>query len=187
MGTGHQTNPRHRPLRRQPPQPRRKHPPLTYRQQPPPAGGLVYRSRGRALLRSARCSSVPRPTMGHQGDPHHARPGNLAPRGNRGPHHPAQGPQGCPPGGGPNPGPRPGLNHLGASGLPPGTGNALPVPLDQAPLTVHRGRALDLGHPDRPHTSLGGPQHTKGPFTQATTPPHLRVPRHPQGPSAHGP
>ena len=127
--------------------------PLAYRQRPPPAGGLVHSPRARALLRSGRHSNVTRPSMGHQGDGHHARPRGRPTRGNRGPHHPAKGPQGRPPAGGPIPGPRPGPNHLEADRLPPRTGHALFVPVNQAPLAVHRDSALDLSHPHRPHTS----------------------------------
>ena len=52
---------------------------------------------------------------------------------------------------------------------------------------VNRGRAPDLGHPWHRCRSQGGPRHTEGPHPQAITPPHLRVPRRPQGPPAHGP
>ena len=82
VGKGLRSNPRHRPLRRQPPHPRRRPAPHTYRQRPPPARVLVYSPGARALLRSVRRSRVPQPTMGHQGDRHHACPsrGPLLPR-----------------------------------------------------------------------------------------------------------
>ena len=66
---------------------------------------------------------------------------------------PLKRPQGRLQAGGPSPGPRPGPNQLGAGGLLPRTCHALPVPVDQARLAIHRDRALDLGHPRRPHTS----------------------------------
>ena len=66
--------------------------------------------------------------------------------------------------------------------LPPGIGHALPNPLDPAPLATHRDRALGLGHPHRPHASPGRPGHTTKPPPQTAVVPHLRVPRHPQGP-----
>ena len=59
--------------------------------------------------------------------------------------------------------PRPGPNHLREGGLPPGTGHALPDPLDPAPLANHGDGALDLGHPHRPHTNRGGPGHAVKP------------------------
>ena len=48
-----------------------------------------------------------RPAMARQRDRHHARPRDRPTRGNRGPHHPAQGPQGRPPAGGHAPSPLP--------------------------------------------------------------------------------
>ena len=97
----------------------------------------------------AHCRILPPPAsrgpnlMGHQGDRHHARPRGRPSRGNRGPGHPAQSPQGLLPAGGQSPGQCPGPNHLGAGGLPPGTGHALPVPVDQAPLAVHMDQTQD--------------------------------------------
>ena len=123
----------------------------------------MYSPRARALLRSARHSNIPWPTMARQRDRHHARPRGRPTRGSRGPHHPAQSPQGRPPAGGQSPGPRPGPNHLGAGGLPPQTGHALPDPVDQAPLAVGGDRALDLGHPHCPHTSRGRSRHADRP------------------------
>ena len=64
-----------------------------------------------------------------------------------------------PPAGEQAPSPHPGLNHLRASRLPPGTGHALPDQLDPAPLAIHRNRALDFGHPHRPHRNRGRPGH----------------------------
>ena len=147
----------------------------------------MYSPRARALLRGGRYSYVPRPAMARQGDRHHARPTDLPTGGSRGPHQPAQGPQGRPPAGGQAPGPRPGPNHLRESGLPPGTGHALPDPMDPAPLAIHGDRALDLGHPQGPHTNRGRPGHAANPPPPQTTAlPHLRVPRHPQGPQPRG-
>ena len=123
----------------------------------------MYSPRARALLRSGRYSYVPRPAVARQRDTHHARPGHRPTRGSRGPHHPAQGPQGRTPAGGQAPGPRPGPNHLRESGLPPGTGHAVPDPMDPAPLAIHGDHALDLGHPHRPHTNRGRPRHAEGP------------------------
>ena len=51
----------------------------------------------------------------------------------------------------------------GKAGLPPGTGHALPDPLDPAPLATHGDRALDLGHLHRPHTNRGGPGYAAKP------------------------
>ena len=171
MRTGHRTNPRHRLPRRPPPHPRRRPPSPTYRQRPPPARGVGYSPRARALLQSGRYSNVPWPTMARQRDRHHARPGGHPIRGSRGPHHPAQSPQGHPPAGGQTPGPRPGPNHVRAGGLPPGTGHALPGQMDAAPLAVHGDRALDLGHPHRPHTNRGRPRHAEGPPPQGHSTP----------------
>ena len=123
----------------------------------------MHSPRARALLRSGRHSNAPRPTMGHQGDRHHASSKSCPTRGKEGPQHPAEGPQARPPARGPSTGPRPGPKHLGAGRLQPGTGQGLPVRVDQAPLAVHRDRALHLGQPQRPHTSRGGPRHTEGP------------------------
>ena len=47
----------------------------------------------RTLLRSV-CRGIPRPTKGHQGDQHHARPRDHDPRADKGAHGPTQGPQG---------------------------------------------------------------------------------------------
>ena len=120
---------------------------------------LVYRSG----LRSGRYSYVPWPAMAGQRDRHHARPRDHPTRGNSGPHHPAQGPQGRPPARGQAPSPRPGPNHLRESGLPPGTGHVLPCPMDPAPLAIHGNRALDLGHHHRPHTIRGRLGHAERP------------------------
>ena len=146
----------------------------------------MYSPRARALLRSGRYSYVPRPAMACQRDRHHARPRDRPTRGSRRPHHPAQGPQGRPPARAQAPSPRPGPNHLRASGLPPGTGHALPGPMDPAPLAIHGNCALDLGHPQRPHTNRARPRHAERPAPQTTALPHLRVPRHPQGPQPPG-
>ena len=109
--------------------------------------------------------------MARQRDRHHARPRDRPTRGSRGPHHPAQGPQGRPPARGQAPSPRPGPNHLREGGLPPGIRHALPDPLDPAPLATHGDRALGLGHPHRPHTSRGGPGHaTKPPPPDCSNP-----------------
>ena len=54
-------------------------------------------------------------------------------------------------------------NHLGEGGLPPETGHSLPDPLDTTPLTTHGDRALDLGHPHRPHTNGGRAGHAAKP------------------------
>ena len=115
----------------------------------------MYSPRARALLHSGRHSNISRPKMAHQRDRHHGRPRGRPGGGSRGPHHPAQSPQGRPAARRQSPGPRPSPNHLGAGELPPGTGQALPDPVDQAPLAVHGDRAMDLGHPHRPHTSRG--------------------------------
>ena len=123
----------------------------------------MYSPRTRALLRSGRYSNIPCPTMARQRDQHHARPRGCPTRGSRGLHHPAQSPQGRPPAGRQTPGLRPRQNHLRAGGLPPGTSHALPDQMDQAPLAIHRDRALDLGHPHRPHTNRGRPRHAEGP------------------------
>ena len=45
---------------------------------------------------------------------------------------------------------------------------------------------LGLGHPHRPHTSRGRPGHTTKPPPRTAAVPHLRVPRHPQGPQPRG-
>ena len=119
LGTGHRTQLQHRPPRHRPPQPRGQPPPPTYRQRTAPGGGLVYSPRTQALLRSVR-RGIPRPTMGPEGDPHHACPRDRAPRGNRRTNRPTQGPQGRPPTGQPSCGPRPGPNHLKLGRLPPG-------------------------------------------------------------------
>ena len=129
----------------------------------------MHSPRARVLLRSVR-RGVPRPTAGHQGDRHHACPGNQAPWGGRGVHHRTQGPRGRPPAGGPSPSPRPGPDHLGAGRLPPGTGHALPVPVDQAALALRRCGALDLGHPHHPDTSVGGPRHAEKPPSRPQRP-----------------
>ena len=115
--------------------------------------------------------------MARQRDQHHARHRGRPTRRSRGPHHPAQSPQGRPSTGEQSFGLRPGPNHLGAGGLPPGTGHALPDPVDQTPLAVNGDRALVLGHPHRPHTSPGRPRYADRPLPQAATPPHLRIPR----------
>ena len=101
--------------------------------------------------------------MAHPRDRHHVCPRDRPTIGSRGPHHPAQGPQGRPPARGQAPSPRLGPNHLREGGLPPGIGHALPDPLDPAPLATHGDRALGLGHPHRPHTSRGGPGRTTKP------------------------
>ena len=101
--------------------------------------------------------------MARQRDRHHARPRDRPTRGSRGPHHPAQGSQGRPPARGQAPSPRPGPNHLREGRLPPGTGHALPDPLDPALLATHGDRALDLVHPHRRHTNRGGPGHAAEP------------------------
>ena len=111
-------------------------PPPTYGQRAAPAGRPVYSLGPRALLRSVR-HGVPRQTVGHQGGPYHARPRNRAARGGRRSHHCTQGPRGPAPARGPSPSPGPGPDHLGAGRLPPGTGHALPVPVDQAALAIH--------------------------------------------------
>ena len=121
-----------------------------------------------------------------QRDRHHVRPRDRPTRDSRGPHHPAQGPQGRPPARGQALSPHPGPNHLREGGLPPGIGHALPDPLDPAPLATHGDRALGLGHPDRPHTGRSGPGHATKPPPQTAAIPHLRVPRHPQGPQPRG-
>ena len=108
------------------------------------------------------------------------------PPGGGGTHRPTQGSQGCPPTGGPGASPCPGRNHLRFGGLPPGTGHALPVPVDQAALSIHGGQTLDPGDPNHPHTSRGRPRHTEGPPPQATRSPQLRVPRRGQSPQAMG-
>ena len=146
----------------------------------------MYSPRARALLRGSRYSYVPRPAMARQRDRHHARPRGRPTRGSRGPHQPGQGPEGRPPAGGQTPSPRPGPNHLRESGLPPGTGHALPDLLDPAPLAIHGDRALDLGNPHRPHTNRGRPGPAAKPPPQTTALPHLRIPRHPQGPQPRG-
>ena len=76
---------------------------------------------------------------------------------------PAEGPQGRPPARRQAPSPRPGPNHLREGGLPPGTGRALPDPLDPAPLATHG--AIPTAHtkikagPDRqPNPSPPRPQ-----------------------------
>ena len=142
----------------------------TYRQRPPPAGGLVYSPRTRAPLRGAPHSTIPRPTMARQRDGHHAQPKGRPTGGSRGPHYPAQIGQGRPSAGGQSPVPRPGPNHLGAGGLPTGTGQALPEPVHQAPLAVYGGRALDLSHPHRPHTSQDRPRHADKPLPRPQHP-----------------
>ena len=70
----------------------------------------------------------------------------------------------------------------GRAGYHPWTGHALPDPMDQAPLAIHRDRALDLGHPHRPHTNRGRPRYAEEPPPKATAFPHLQVPRLPQDP-----
>ena len=72
-------------------------PPPTYRQPPAPAGGLGYSPRARALLRDSRYGYVPWPAMARQRDRHQASPRDRPTRGSKGPHHHAQGPQGCHP------------------------------------------------------------------------------------------
>ena len=151
-------------------------PPPNYRQWTPPAGGLGYSPRARALLRDSRYSYFPWPAMAHQRNRHHVRPRDRPARGSRGPHYPAQGPQGRPPARKQALSPRPGPNHLREGGLPPGIGHALPDPLDPAPLATHGDRAL----------GRGGPGHTTKPPIQTAAIPHLRVPRPPQGPQPRG-
>ena len=81
-----------------------------------PGRRFVYSPRALALLRSGRHSNVPRHTMGHQLDQHHARPRGRPTRGNRGPHHPTQSPEGRLPAWGQGPGPCPGQITSGRAG-----------------------------------------------------------------------
>ena len=129
-------------------------PPPTDSDHPPPEVWVTVLERGHYYVIAA---------MARQRDRHHARPRDRPTRGSRGPHHPAQGPQGRIPARGQAPSPRPGPNHLREGGLPPGIGHALPDPLDPAPLATHGDRALGLGHPNRPHTSRGRPGHATKP------------------------
>ena len=123
----------------------------------------MYSPQARALLRSGCYSNIPWLTMARQRDRHHARPRGRPTWGSRGLYQPAQSPQGRPPAGGQTPSPCPGPNYLGAGGLQPGTGHALPDPVHQAPLAIHGDRALDLGHLHRPYTNRGRPRHAEGP------------------------
>ena len=161
-------------------------PPPTDSDHPPPEVWCTVLERGHYYVLATTATS-PGPQTGHQGAQHHARPRDGPTRGNKSPHHPAQGPEGRPPAGGPSPGPRPGRNQLAVGGLPPGTGHALPVPVDQAPLAVHRDRALDLGHPHRPHKSRGSPNTRKDPPRRPQCSLTCGYKRHPQGPPPHGP
>ena len=54
-------------------------------------------------------------------------------------------------------------------------------------VATHGDRALGLGHPHRPHTIEAGPDtRPNPPPPQTAAVPHLRVPRHPQGPQPRG-
>ena len=168
------------------------HPTMTYPPQttdsdhPQPEVWCTVLERGHYYIVSAAAAS-PGPQGVIRGTDTMLITGTARPRAIGDPTNPAQGPQGRPPAEVPSHSPRPGPNHLRGGGLPPETSHALPIPVDQAPLAVHRGHALDLGHPHHPHTSRGGPRHTEGAPSPATTPPHLRVPRRTPGPPPHGP
>ena len=128
---------------------------------PPPEVWITVPERGHYYVIAA-TATPPCPQWLVKGTDTMLAPG-TAPPGAVGHHHPTQGPQGRSPAGRQAPGPRPGPNHLRKSELPPGTGHALPDPMDPVPLAIHGDRALDLGHPHCPHTNQGRPRNTEGP------------------------
>ena len=145
-------------------------PPPTVSDHPPPVVWCTVLER-RHYYAIAATATSPGPQWLVKGTDTMLAPRGRPTRGSRGHHHPAQGPQGHPTARRRAPSPRPGPNHLGQGGLPPGTGHALPDPLDPPPLATGGDRALDLGHPHRPHTNRGGPGHAaKFPPQDRSTP-----------------
>ena len=160
--------------------------PPIYRQRPPPAGDLVYSPRAQALLRSVCRSSVPRPTMGHQRTNTMIAPGATPPGAIGDPttlHKVLRGvlQRGTKPWPSPWPksprGKRATTWDWPCSSCPSGSSAA------GRPQGPYPGSGP---FPPPAHKSRRAPTHGKTP-PGATTPPHLRVPRRPQGPPAHGP
>ena len=173
LETAHGTQPGPRPPCHRPPRPRqRPPPPLTDSERPPPEGCCTVLERGHYCVVSAAASPGPQPNgprVLRGTNTRLARWTNL-PRGRRRRHCPTQGPQAHPPTRRPGPGARPGPNHLRSDGLPPRTGHAQPVPLDQ----------VAYGHPRRPLPASGPIPSLTHKSRQALT--HRRTPPRPQQP-----